>query len=86
MTTDDVLAANEIPWVFAVIHRHNIGLYPKFTPRMARVYGNAGQIILDGIGQYVKDVTTRDFPQRENWFTMKDEQFEDLTQMLEGEA
>ena len=58
------------------------GLYPKFTPRMARVYGNAGQVILDGIKQYVDDVTTHDFPQRENWFTMKDDAYEDLLKML----
>jgi ketopantoate hydroxymethyltransferase len=58
------------------------GLYPKFTPRMARVYGDAGKIITDGLKQYAADVTDRDFPQRENWFTMKDEAYEDLLKML----
>jgi 3-methyl-2-oxobutanoate hydroxymethyltransferase len=53
-----------------LIFHDMFGLYPKFTPKMARVYGNAGQVILDGIKQYVEDVTTCDFPQRENWFTM----------------
>jgi 3-methyl-2-oxobutanoate hydroxymethyltransferase len=66
-----------------LIFHDMFGLYPKFTPKMARVYGNAGQTILDGIKQYVEDVTTRDFPQRENWFTMKDEAFEKLTGLLE---
>ena len=61
------------------------GLYPKFTPKMARVYGNAGQVILDGVKQYVEDVTTLDFPQRENWFTMKDEAFAELTTLLDEE-
>jgi 3-methyl-2-oxobutanoate hydroxymethyltransferase len=66
-----------------LIFHDMFGLYPKFTPKMARVYGDAGQVILDGIKQYVEDVTTRDFPQRENWFTMKDEAFGDLEKLLE---
>lgn len=66
-----------------LIFHDMFGLYPKFTPKMARIYGNAGQIILDGIRQYVEDVITRDFPQRENWFTMKDEAFEELKGLIE---
>jgi 3-methyl-2-oxobutanoate hydroxymethyltransferase len=66
-----------------LIFHDMFGLYPKFTPKMARVYGNAGQVILDGIKQYVHDVTTRDFPQRDNWFTMKDAAFEELSHQLD---
>ena len=66
-----------------LIFHDMFGLYPKFTPKMARVYGDAGQTILNGIKQYVEDVTTRDFPQRENWFTMKDEAFEELVGLLD---
>ena len=65
-----------------LIFHDMFGLYPKFTPKMARVYGDAGKVILDGIKQYAEDVTTLDFPQRENWFTMKDEAFADLTNLL----
>ena len=39
--------------------------------------------ILDGLKQYVGDVTTRDFPQRENWFTIKDQAFEELKKTLD---
>ena len=66
-----------------LIFHDMFGLYPKFTPKMARVYGNAGQIIVDGLKQYVRDVTARDFPQRENWFTMSDEAFAELSKLLE---
>jgi 3-methyl-2-oxobutanoate hydroxymethyltransferase len=65
-----------------LIFHDMFGLYPKFTPKMARVYGDAGKVLLDGIKQYAEDVTTRDFPQRENWFTMKDEAFADLEELL----
>jgi 3-methyl-2-oxobutanoate hydroxymethyltransferase len=68
-----------------LIFHDMFGLYPKFTPKMARVYGDAGKIIGDGIKQYVQDVTTRDFPQRENWFTMRDEAFDELVRLL-GES
>jgi 3-methyl-2-oxobutanoate hydroxymethyltransferase len=68
-----------------LIFHDMFGLYPKFTPKMARVYGDAGKIIGDGIKQYVNDVTTRDFPQRENWFTMRDEAFDELMRLL-GES
>ncbi len=66
-----------------LIFHDMFGLYPKFTPRMARVYGDAGQVILDGLKQYVEDVTSRDFPQRENWFTMRNSAFKELTELLE---
>ena len=66
-----------------LIFHDMFGLYPKFTPKMARVYGNAGEVILNGLKQYVGDVTTRDFPQRENWFTIKDQAFEELKKTLD---
>jgi 3-methyl-2-oxobutanoate hydroxymethyltransferase len=66
-----------------LIFHDMFGLYPKFTPRMARVYGDAGKTIVDGLKQYAADVTERDFPQRENWFTMKDDAYEDLLKMLD---
>ena len=69
-----------------LIFHDMFGLYPKFTPKMARVYGNAGQVILDGVKQYVEDVTTRDFPQRENWFTMRNAAFKELKAILDQEA
>lgn len=66
-----------------LIFHDMFGLYPKFTPKMARVYGNAGQVIVDGLKQYVADVVSRDFPQPENWFTIKDSVFQELKEMLD---
>jgi ketopantoate hydroxymethyltransferase len=59
------------------------GLYPKFKPRMAKVFGNAGEVILDGLTQYVEEVSRREFPQPENWFRMRDEEYEELEKLLE---
>lgn len=65
-----------------LIYHDMFGLYPKFKPRMAKVFGKAGEIILDGIKQYVQEVTDRTFPQPENWFGMPDEEYNELLQML----
>jgi 3-methyl-2-oxobutanoate hydroxymethyltransferase len=66
-----------------LIFHDMFGLYPKFTPKMARVYGNAGEVIVTGLKQYVADVVSGDFPQPENWFTIRDSAFEELTEMLD---
>jgi 3-methyl-2-oxobutanoate hydroxymethyltransferase len=51
-----------------LIYHDLFGLYPKFTPRMAKVYGEAGQVILEGLQQYVKEVTEKSFPERERYY------------------
>jgi 3-methyl-2-oxobutanoate hydroxymethyltransferase len=66
-----------------LIYHDMFGLYPKFKPRMAKVYGNAGEVILNGLKAYHDEVIHRTFPQPENWFGMKDEEYDDLLKMLE---
>jgi 3-methyl-2-oxobutanoate hydroxymethyltransferase len=65
-----------------LIYHDMFGLYPKFKPRMAKVFGNAGEIILNGLKQYVQEVTDQTFPAKENYFTMKDEEFDELSDLL----
>ena len=59
------------------------GLYPKFKPRMAKVFGEAGRVIGDGLKQYVQEVGDGTFPARENYFSMKDGDYEELVGMLD---
>jgi 3-methyl-2-oxobutanoate hydroxymethyltransferase len=65
-----------------LIYHDMFGLYPRFKPRMAKVFGNAGEVILNGLKGYVNEVTEKTFPQPENWFGMKDEEYEELLDML----
>jgi 3-methyl-2-oxobutanoate hydroxymethyltransferase len=65
-----------------LIYHDMFGLYPKFKPRMAKVYGNAGEVILNGLKAYHDEVINGKFPQAENWFGMPDEEFEELQGML----
>jgi 3-methyl-2-oxobutanoate hydroxymethyltransferase len=66
-----------------LIYHDMFGLYPKFKPRMAKVYAEAGTVILKGLKQYAKEVREGLFPQPENWFSMSDEEYEDLVQLLD---
>ena len=68
-----------------LIYHDLFGLYPKFTPRMAKVYGNAGEVILNGLKQYVAEVTDLSFPEKNNYFGMQDEEFEQLVAMIKKE-
>ena len=66
-----------------LIYHDMFGLYPKFKPKMAKVYGNAGEIILNGLQNYVHEVKDGTFPAEENYFGMKDEEYQQLLDMLD---
>jgi 3-methyl-2-oxobutanoate hydroxymethyltransferase len=65
-----------------LIFHDMFGLYPKFKPRMARMFGDAGQVIQAGLEQYVAEVTSKRFPQPEQWFGMKDQEYAELKKLL----
>ena len=65
-----------------LIYHDMFGLYPKFTPKMAKVFGNAGEVIGDGLKQYAKEVSDKTFPGREHYFDMKDEEYSELVKLL----
>ncbi len=65
-----------------LIYHDMFGLYPRFKPRMAKQYGNAGELILNGLKSYVEEVTTGKFPQPENWFGIEDAEFERLLKIV----
>ena len=66
-----------------LIYHDMFGLYPKFKPRMAKVYADAGEVILNGLQAYVQEVFNEEFPQPENWFSMPDDEYEDLMKLLD---
>jgi len=66
-----------------LIYHDAFGLYPKFKPRMAKVFADAGAVIRSGLESYVKEVSEKTFPAPENWFTMPDEAYDELVQLLE---
>ena len=65
-----------------LIYHDMFGLYPKFKPKMAKVFGNAGEVILNGLKQYAAEVTSKTFPQPDNWFGMQDEEYDELLKLI----
>ncbi len=65
-----------------LIYHDMFGLYPRFKPKMAKVYGDAGEVILNGLKQYVAEVTEKTFPQPEHYFGIKDEEYDQLVEMF----
>jgi len=65
-----------------LIYHDAFGLFPRFRPRMAKLFADAGKVILDGLKLYVQEVSERTFPQPENWYTMPDEEYEELLRLL----
>lgn len=66
-----------------LIYHDMFGLYPKFKPRMAKVYGNAGEVILNGLKSYAIEVRDKQFPASEHYFGMKDDEYEELLNLLD---
>jgi 3-methyl-2-oxobutanoate hydroxymethyltransferase len=58
------------------------GLYPRFTPRMAKVFADAGAVIRDGLAAYIDEVHAGTFPAAEHGFPMKDEEYDELVRGL----
>ena len=65
-----------------LIYHDMFGLYPKFKPKMAKVFGNAGEVLLNGLKTYHDEVKAKTFPARENWFGMKDAEYDSLQKLL----
>ncbi len=65
-----------------LIYHDAFALYPKFKPRMAKVFADAGSVIRQGLEAYVKEVTEKTFPAPENWFGMTDDEYNELLSML----
>lgn len=65
-----------------LIYHDAFGLYPKFKPRMAKVFADAGAVIQEGLNRYVKEVSEKTFPAPENWFGMPDDEYSDLLKRL----
>jgi ketopantoate hydroxymethyltransferase len=50
---------------------------------MAKVFADAGALLRDGLAAYVREVTERAFPTPDNWFGMKDEEYDELVRLLD---
>jgi 3-methyl-2-oxobutanoate hydroxymethyltransferase len=68
-----------------LIFHDMFGLYPRFTPKMAKKYGDAGKVIGDGLKQFVSEIQGKVFPGPEHSFGIKDEEFAELERLVTAE-
>jgi 3-methyl-2-oxobutanoate hydroxymethyltransferase len=69
-----------------LIFHDMFGLYPRFTPKMAKKFGDAGKVIGDGLKQYVAEIGNKTFPEPEHYFGIKDEEYQELLRLVEKEG
>lgn len=65
-----------------LIFHDMFGLYPRFTPKMAKKYGDAGKVIGDGLKEYVSEVTSKKFPDPERYFGIKEDELAELKRLI----
>ena len=64
-----------------VIH-DMLGIYEDIKPRFVKRYGEFSKLILDAVSQYTADVKSSKFPEEQNIFHMRSEEFNELNKAL----
>ncbi|MCB0076148.1 MAG: 3-methyl-2-oxobutanoate hydroxymethyltransferase [Anaerolineales bacterium] len=59
-----------------------LGLFDRFTPKFVQKYGDAGQLITDGLSTYVKQVKSGEFPTAAHSFTIKEAEWQNFQRLL----
>lgn len=67
-----------------LIFHDMFNMYPAFTPKFAKRYGDVSRVIADGLAQYVREIHEGIFPEPQHTFAISDEQFAELMRMVEG--
>lgn len=68
-----------------LIYHDMFGLYPRFRPKMAKQFGDAGLVIQKGLKDFIDQVKHRQFPEPQNCFGISDSQYDELLSLLSGE-
>jgi 3-methyl-2-oxobutanoate hydroxymethyltransferase len=59
-----------------------LGMYDKIKPKFAKRYMNLSEDIVKSLGDYKKDVESGEFPTKENWFSMNEEELKRLREKI----
>ena len=65
-----------------LIFHDMFNMYPAFMPKFAKRYGDVAKVISDGLATYIAEVHNGVFPEPQNQFTISEEQFNELLEML----
>ena len=61
-----------------------LGMYDKIKPKFAKRYLSLSDDITNAIQSYDKDIKSKKFPTKENWFSMEKGELEKLKKELES--
>jgi len=61
-----------------------LGMYDKIKPKFAKRYMNLSEDIVKSLGDYKKDVESCEFPTKENWFSMNEEELKKLREQIDS--
>lgn len=67
-----------------LVYHDMLGLYGAFVPKFAKQYAQIGESIKGVFRQYVSEVADGSFPGPEHCFSIKDEELEELDQLMES--
>ena len=65
-----------------LIFHDMFGLFPKFMPKFAKRYAEVGEIMRNGVRQYIEEVRSGTFPEAKHSFTIPEEQYQQLLKRL----
>jgi len=57
-------------------------MYDKIKPKFAKRYMNLSEDIVKSLEDYKKDVESSEFPTKENWFSMNEEELKRLREQI----
>lgn len=70
-------AGDEVDGQLVIFH-DLMGLFWEFKSKFVKRYCEAGNIMVEAISQYAKEVRENQFPQKENFYEIKEEELEKL--------
>jgi 3-methyl-2-oxobutanoate hydroxymethyltransferase len=65
-----------------LVYHDLLGLNADFQPKHSKIFANAGQVIKEGVADYVTEVRQLKFPTVENTKRMEQTEFEELRRMI----
>jgi 3-methyl-2-oxobutanoate hydroxymethyltransferase len=57
-------------------------MFPRFTPKFVKRYGNVYDVVVGGLKQFVEDINKRTFPEEQHGFKIPDAEFQQFLDMI----
>ncbi len=65
-----------------LIFHDMFNMFPAFTPKFTKRYGDVAQVISTGVTRYIEEIQSGVFPEPQNTFSISEEQYNELLALL----